>query len=164
MKTNSMIDIRRVDDLNKNLFYQLSQAYEREFSALTKKEPDAHGLFSITDQKPGKYDAWIAYANHEPVGFAVIDVSGKSFDVAEFYITPAARQAHLGEQLAVQMFETYRGHWQVRQIIAAEYARKFWLAVIHRYTENSYTESIDEDHEWGRVYTQRFRTKGMESQ
>ena len=51
-------------------------------------------------------------------------------DIAEFFIMPNFRNKNFGEKLAHQIFDQYVGKWEVRQLIEAVQARKFWLKTI----------------------------------
>lgn len=153
-----MLSIKKVSDRTWAAFYNLSQQYEAEFARITKKRPNSNGVYKYTSPKAGKYEAWIAFDRKQLIGFVVVDVRSERFDIAEFYIIPASRNERFGEQLATFIFDNYPGSWQVRQIMGAEYARDFWIAIIKKYTGGKYKASKVSDSEWGSVYLQRFES------
>lgn len=152
------MQIQRVTSSDWQTFFHLSQQYEAEFARITRKLPDAAGVYTFTDQGP-HYEAWLAWEDRTPIGMAVVDTHRERIDLAEFYIIPARRHAGLGYELASQLFQQYPGDWQIRQIMGAEYAREFWQRVIRRYTQRPFTDTVEPDPEWGQVYIQRFQTK-----
>lgn len=147
-----------IKQCNIEIFKNLAQAYEAEFSNLTFKMPNESGLFSI-DILPGKdYVGYLLFYDHKPVGFCVADVKSEIKDIAEFYIVPVMRKKNLGYNLAAMLFDRYTGEWQVRQIDGALDAINFWRRVIKKYTNNKYKEEVVQDEYWGRVTRQRFET------
>jgi predicted acetyltransferase len=153
-----MLTIKIVDETNRDIFTQMSQDYEAEFSSITKKSPGPDGQFTFTDHQPGVFDAWIAFDSHEPIGFVVVGLTPIVFDIAEFYIKPTMRKRKMGQSLAFCIFDLYAGDWQVRQIIGAENARKFWLRVIANYTNGYFFDTSATDPDWGKIYIQTFRS------
>jgi predicted acetyltransferase len=156
------LKIERVTPSTRAAFLALSQNYEAEFSKITGKQPNHAGLYEITDEQRGHYEAWTCFVGQQIIGFAVVDISREKNDVAEFYIIPTHRKQKFGHQFASQLFDQYPGPWQVRQIMGAEYAREFWVAVIKQYSSDHFSNETEKDCEWGEVYIQKFtsRTKG----
>lgn len=144
---------------NAHIFEVFVQNYEAEFSAITKKEPNAEGRFALeTDWHPPN-KGFYQFKESKPVGF-VIKVQTKEglSDIAEFYILPCYRKKGLGKLFAFAIFDLFPGPWQVRQILSATDAINFWRATIHQYTGGNYTEDQVNDPHWGSVIRQRFDT------
>lgn len=80
------------------------------------------------------------------VGFVLINdyVLDPSFkadkSIAEFYIKPKYRQLGIGKATAYQLFEKYKGKWEVRQNLTNYNAQAFWRAIIGGYTNENYLE------------------------
>jgi predicted acetyltransferase len=148
----------KIHQANLNVFKNLAQAYEAEFSNLTHKIPNELGVFEI-DTLPYVYNlGYLSYWKNIPVGFCVINVAGEVNDISEFYIIPAMRRKKLGYKFAVMIFNKHPGKWQIRQIKNAIGAINFWRSVIEKYTRNQYEESVIQDALWGEVTRQRFQT------
>lgn len=142
-------------------FYNLSQAYEAEFSNLTNKKPNKNGIF-LADTLPVKpYLGFIIFMDTIPVGFAIINLSEIIYDVSEFYIIPSFRKQHIGEIFATTLFNKHKGSWQVRQIQGATKAIRFWRKVIGKYTNEKYQEDFIEDKTWGLVTRQQFNNSNI---
>lgn len=143
---------------NMQIYYNLSQHYEAEFSPLKGSLPNKDGIYKISTNIDENHKGFILYEDFTPIGFAVIDISKEIFDVCEFYIIPSHRNKKFGKKLAFFIFDKYTGDWEVKQIKGAEQATKFWIKVINSYTEGKYTENEYIDNKWGRVVRQVFNS------
>jgi predicted acetyltransferase len=147
-----------IDGGTLDCYRNLSQHYEAEFSPLTGKKPDLHGLYAITELT--EHDKGYLYLAEEgtPLGFAVIHKVGECYDVAEFYVIPTARCQGVGKKMIFEIFDRHPGKWQVRQIAGADGAHRFWVAVIDEYTGGYFVNEVCADPEWGTVRRQLFST------
>ncbi len=156
IKVSKNITIEPITRFNMHKFHNLNQAYEAEFSSLTNKKPNIDGIF-LPDTLPVKpYSGFLIFKRNTPVGFAIINLSDKVYDVSEFYIIPSFRKQHIGKIFSTTLFDKYKGDWQVRQISGASKATTFWRTVIDQYTNGKYLEDSMEDKEWGLVTRQQF--------
>lgn len=144
------IEIIRTKDTNSGPFFHLQQLYEFEFSPITKNVLNEDGLYDhISLQKSwndNNYQAYLFLHNKKPAGFCVVNLNSQidfdqnTKDIAEFFIMPNLRGKNIGEKLAHQIFDLYRGKWEVRQLPEAVLARKFWLKTIQNYTNSRFEE------------------------
>lgn len=149
-----------ITSANAHIFEVFAQDYEAEFSAITRKEPDAEGRFALEAnwQPPNK--GFYQFIQGKPVGFAIRgETDDGHSDIAEFYILPCYRKKGVGKQLAFAIFDLFPGPWQVRQIPTATKAIVFWRATIKEYTGGNYTEDQVSDSHWGTVIRQRFASR-----
>lgn len=72
--------------------------------------------------------------------FIVYQAYNADRSIAEFYIKPSFRLKNVGKYVAFQIFDTYRGKWEVRQRKNNHSAHKFWKKIIEEYTQNSFEE------------------------
>ncbi|MCG9760613.1 GNAT family N-acetyltransferase [Pseudoalteromonas sp. Isolate6] len=149
------MEIRQVVGSLTQVYFNLVQAYEAEFSVLTEKLPDSNGLFQIDTPIDEQHLGYLAYENGRPVGFINILKVQNTFEVCEFYIVPAARKRKLGSSFMSKIWQMYPGHWQVKQIQGADHAINFWRNAL---TLNGidYCESQYQDDYWGVVNRQIF--------
>ncbi|RRS08137.1 GNAT family N-acetyltransferase [Pseudoalteromonas sp. J010] len=149
------MEIRQAVGPLTQVYFNLVQAYEAEFSALTKKLPDSNGVFQLDTPLDEQHFGYLAYENEFPVGFINIFKAHNNFEVCEFYIVPAARKRKLGSAFMSRVWQMYPGHWQIKQIQGADHAISFWRSVL---TLNSidYIESQYQDDYWGEVNRQVF--------
>ena len=67
--------------------------------------------------------------------------SGKS--IAEFLIMPNYRRNHIGKQVAYDIFNKFKGNWEVQPIENNLVAYSFWKNIISEYTNGNYTIKND---------------------
>lgn len=99
----------KINQQNLEVFKNLAQAYEAEFSNLTHKMPNESGLFKIDILPGGPYVGYLLFYQEKAVGFCVANVESEIRDIAEFYIVPVMRKKNLGYELAVMIFNRYPG-------------------------------------------------------
>ncbi|MDR3478612.1 MAG: hypothetical protein P4M14_11345 [Gammaproteobacteria bacterium] len=141
---------------NLEVYINLARSYEAEFSSLTHKMPNEHGIFEPDTLPNPPYVGYLLYKKNIPVGFCIFEVNEEFNDISEFYIIPAMQKSKLGYSLAATIFNMYPGQWQVRQIPGANDATAFWRKVIGKLTNGKYTEAEVDDTDWGRVMRQQF--------
>ena len=148
--------LEKITNKNCELFEELAQDYEEEFSSITKKQRQADGRYKI-DVDWHSLNAGFYWKKHgRVVGFVIKDQSEQCADIGEFNIIPSHRRCGAGKRMAFAIFNAFPGPWQVRQIQGADAARHFWLRAITEYTQETYTELILVDPIWGKVTCQRF--------
>ena len=80
------------------------------------------------------------------IGFVLInewimlESFGARYSVAEFYIQPAHRRKGIGYRVVQQIFDKWKGKWEVRQTADNSPAINFWRSCIHRYTNGHFNE------------------------
>jgi predicted acetyltransferase len=149
----------------------LWQFYLYDFSEFYCDEDDGHvderglfdpeldtGLFTRPHQ-PGAPRRWayLAQVGGRWAGFALISdhlyrkmgphtptvADGRSVD--EFFIMRCFRRQGLGRSMAFQLFDGFRGYWQISQIDANLPAQAFWRRVISAYTAGRYKDFTAEE-------------------
>jgi predicted acetyltransferase len=103
-------------------------------------------------------DAWryprLIRVDGRPAGFALlqrgsrITVDPDVWDVCDFFVMRQYRRQGVGAHAALQLFEQFRGRWEVRQIRANVAATHFWRTVIARHTNEQYDEATYDDERW----------------
>lgn len=74
----------------------------------------------------------------------------------EFFVLRKFRGAGVGERIARQLFDRFRGRWEVQRLARNTPALAFWRKVIGRYTDGRFQES-DGPSPWGQMNVIRFR-------
>ncbi len=146
-----------VDGHNREVYLNLIQCYEAEFSSITRKKPDMRGLFELDTHIGVSTKGFILYEDGLPAGIAAIRVDPENHhEVCEFYIVPCYRKQSLGKWFARYLWDQYPGTWEVKQIEGAEEAIVFWRKAISEFTLNRFEEDLYEDAYWGKVIRQTF--------
>lgn len=117
-------------------------------------------------QEEGKF-AFILRDDEEVVGFALVrgnhDEPDIDYSIAEFFVLRKFRNKGIGERIACELFDRFRGRWMVTQMSRNMSSLSFWRKIIKRYTRNTYTET-DGSSEWGPINEIRFsNTEGSYS-
>lgn len=58
--------------------------------------------------------------------------------IAEFLIMPIFRRNHLGKRVAYEIFDKFKGDWEVQPMKNNLVAYSFWKSVISEYTNDNY--------------------------
>lgn len=152
-------NMKIVSKNNINVYYNLAQAYEAEFSILTNKLPKADGLYSLDTQI--NYEdiiGYIYYHNNVPIGVTAIRIGQDENEVMEYYIIPNMRRRGHGLEFLHKIFVKHKGKWIVKQINGATSARGFWISTLEK-LKIKYMEDVYEDKYWGVVNRQIFHYK-----
>ena len=80
-------------------------------------------------------------------GFALIRYRPEveTYDVGEFFIVKKHQGQGIGRQVAVHLFDSFEGKWEVWQMMGNTPAQKFWKRVVSDYTNGSF-ERGEEEH------------------
>jgi predicted acetyltransferase len=141
------------------LIENLMQFYLYDFSELLPGvRVGADGRFPPMSLSAYWQDAWrhprLIRVDGQLAGFALVQRGGRIsqdpdvWDVCEFFVMRQYRRQGVGADAALELFEQFRGRWEVRQIHANSAATYFWRAVIARHTDEQYSESTYDDERW----------------
>jgi len=93
--------------------------------------------------EPGRW-AFYVKVDGEPGGFVLVSTEGTQpgtmYTIEEFFIMRKFRKRGLGQKVAFDILNRFRGKWEVREVVQNEPAIAFWRKVIERYTQGRYTE------------------------
>ncbi|MBY5920241.1 GNAT family N-acetyltransferase [Ferrimonas balearica] len=153
----SNLQLIQVTPALENVYYQLAQAYEGEFSRLTRRKPLADGRFMHDTQLGGDIQGYLYYVNDRPCGLSAIEHRPGEHEIREFYVVPACRGARMGQRFAHALFDLHHGVWISKQITGADEAVRFWRRTIDEYTHGAFEEAQVTDPYWGPVNQFRFR-------
>ncbi len=70
--------------------------------------------------------------------------SDSQYSVAEFFILRKYRRRGIGRQVAVDLFDRFRGRWEISKLPTNLPALRFWSNVIKVYLTENYTETVVE--------------------
>lgn len=156
-----MVQIKLVTPMEKEILQNLFEYYVYEFSPYIKKDVGPKGKFGFEKLNDyfidPSYDPFIIYREEQIVGFCIVQkVSNQNYDylIDQFFILKRYEGMGLGKAAAFQVFDRYKGRWNVTQIETNYKAQAFWRGIIKAYTNNMYTEHYDEN----RRSVQRFQT------
>lgn len=146
-----------VTQANLNIYLNLAQCYEAEFSAITLKKPNEMGIFELDTLIGEGVTGLLLMADGVPAAIAAIGIKGdERYEVCEFYVIHSFRKNSTGIKFAHMIWKKYPGAWEIKQIKGAEYASEFWRKSITAFEQTAYKEDRYEDPYWGIVTRQQF--------
>jgi len=125
----------------------------------------ADGRFDGCDELPSYWEelgkhAFMLRVGKEIAGFALVrgdhEEDDVDYSIGEFFVLRKFRGQGAGECIARQLFDRFRGRWEVAQLARNEPAMEFWRKVIGRYTGGR-SEELERESPWGQMNVIRFR-------
>ena len=154
------MEIVSVTEENQQIYLNLAQSYEGEFSSITRKIPNRHGLFELDVHIGSLTKGYVLFVENVPAGIAAIcQGDNEYYEVCEFYVVPSFRKKLWGMKFAHAIWRNCPGKWVIKQIAGAEYASEFWRKTIGSFNQTTYTEDKYDDPYWGVVTRQTFGVK-----
>ena len=100
-------------------------------------------------------------AGEETAGFVLVraDIEEGDYEIGEFFVLRKFRGQGVGERIARQLFDRFRGRWEVMQLVRNAPAVAFWRRVIDRYSGGNFKEQQGRN-QWGQTNVIRFATGG----
>lgn len=75
------------------------------------------------------------------LGFAMINtymqIYDKGHSIAEYMVIPKYRGNQIGKKIAFELFDQYKGNWEVKPSDNSKEAYLFWKNVVEEYTDNN---------------------------
>lgn len=150
--------------IDKPVLRSMIQFYLYDTSEYNGKDPDKHGVFDymffdhyFTEhgrQEEGRLPIMIQI-NDLLAGFALINTfsiltpqTPSTRNLADFFIMRKWRRRSIGKVIVKEIFDTWQGHWEVKQERENISAQQFWRNVIHEYTSGAYKETDLNDERW----------------
>lgn len=139
-------ELEEVNNNNKEKLYRLLQFSLYDGSQYIDNSINEECLFDykwfdnyFTDKDR---NAYLIKSNHNYLGMVMVNENlkfnktGKC--IAEFLILPKYRRNHLGKKVAYDIFEKFKGDWEVQPMENNPIAYSFWKNIISEYTNNNY--------------------------
>ena len=90
-----------------------------------------------------KRKAYFIKNNEKYLGMVMVNENIKFIKegkcIAEFFILPRYRRNHLGKKVAFDIFNKFKGWWEVQPMENNPIAYSFWKNTIAEYTKNKYS-------------------------
>jgi len=140
--------LENVESSKKDILYRLLEYALYELSEHNFNEMNQEAIFEYK-----YFDAYFTSNNRdaffikEPetnklLGFVMVNTylqkSESGHSIAEFLIIPKYRRNKIGERVAENIFDMYKGNWEVSPSLNNDKAYKFWLNTISKYTNGNY--------------------------
>jgi predicted acetyltransferase len=138
---------------HKNVIKNLMQFYMYDFSEFIDMDVEEDGLFQNyknlddywNDESRSPY---VIQQDGKYIGFVLVRLietaTRKYFSIAEFFVMKKYRLAGVGKIIAYQIFDLYKGNWEVFQKETNKPAQLFWKKIIDGYTKGDFTEKFED--------------------
>lgn len=156
------MNIVTVDSSIQHVYANLYQGYAAEFSKIIGDKPDENGLFEIYPTLGDAVTGYLLYIDGVPAALTAIETKAPNeFEICDFYVVPYFRKNKVGKQFISELFKRLQGSWEIKQVLGADHAVKFWRDVVTDYTSGNYVEDQYQDDKWGLVTRQCFNHDGI---
>ena len=144
-------EIIKVEKKDKDKLYRLLQYALYDGSQYIDNEIDEDCLFEygwfdnyFTDDDR---DAYFIKNGDKYLGMVMVNENLKFNEegkcIAEFLIMPRFRRHHIGKKVAYDVFEMFKGDWEVQPMENNPTAYSFWKNIINEYTNGNYRVKND---------------------
>ena len=148
-------EIIEVENKDKDKLYRLLQYALYDGSQYVNNEINEECIFEYKwfddyffDKKRNAY--FIKNGN-DYLGMVLVNeylkYNNKGKCIAEFLIMPKYRRNHIGKKVAYDIFNKYKGIWEVEPMENNPIAYKFWKKTIEEYTNNNYEIKTDNNND-----------------
>lgn len=133
---------------DKPILQQMMELYQYDFSEFEDTDLNEQGYFGYPyldyywverDRYP-----FLVRVEGKLAGFVLANqftyLPGSQYSIGEFFILRKYRRRGIGRQVAFQIFDLFRGVWEIHQVQTNIVAQNFWRHTIAVYTRNAYTE------------------------
>ncbi len=146
------LELLEAKEKDKNVIYNLMQLYTYELSFFedntTNFELLENGLFKINKYidlywKEEERHPYILKCDGKIAGFVLERFNEEGInEIAEFFVLNKYRQYGVGTFMANEMFNKYKGKWEIRTLLKNKRAQDFWRRVIKNASNGIYEEHL----------------------
>lgn len=154
----TVVKVIRAEEQKKSVLRQLIELYEYDFSEFNDRDVNEYGLYDYKYLDHYWTDAdrhpYFIMVDNRYAGFALINnhcyllKDDQAYSVAEFFIMRKYRRKGIGMDSAQQIFNLFKGNWEVLQHGNNDPSKYFWRKVIEEYTRGQYDLLDVETESW----------------
>ena len=131
------------DTLYRLLQYSLFEESEYDLNEMNDNAIFEYKYFDKYFTDEGRDAYFIREQNtNKLLGFAMVNTYMQIFDnghsIAEYMVIPKYRRNKIGKKVATELFNKYKGNWEVKPSFNSNKAYLFWKNVIEDYTNNNF--------------------------
>ena len=131
----------------------LANCHLHDISEYTGDACNADGRFAGLEFVPTYWSdpnrfGFVLRCGEELAGFALVrgkpDLADLDYYISEFFVLRKFRHRGVGQRIAHQLFDRFRGRWMVDYPAKNEPAVRFWPKVVDRYCGGKFKERVQE--------------------
>jgi len=142
------IYLEKVENESRDILYRLLQysLFEESENDLNEMNEEAIFEYKYFDRYFLEEDRDAYFIrdkeSNKILGFAMVNTYMQIYDdghsIAEYLVIPKYRRNKIGKTVAIDLFNRYRGNWEVRPSLNSKKAYLFWENVVKEYTKDNY--------------------------
>ena len=137
------VDVKDKEILYRLLQYSLFEESENDLNEMNNNAIFEYNWFNNYFTDDDRFAYFVKENNtHKLLGFVMINSymqkSSNGHTIAEFMIIPKYRRNRIGKRVAFQVFDMFKGYWEVHPSYQSQKAYLFWKNIITEYTNNNY--------------------------
>jgi len=143
------VELFLVEKEEKEVLKRLIEEYEREL--LNIEEPEEYKYLDSYWEKENRFPYFIK-VDEKIAGFALINdynlVNKDGKNIAEFYVKKEFRKNGIGKMAAMEIFDLFKGNWEIRELKENIDGQNFWKKVINEYIKGNFEEIFLDNEKW----------------
>lgn len=162
------IQVKAASINDKLIIRNMMELYNYDLSEYEDSDLNDHGLYDYKYidnywTEENRYP-FIVKVNDKLAGFILVGIYGgitsypTDYSIAEFFILKKYRKKGVGKIVAFEIFDKFRGNWEIKQLKKNTNSHIFWRKVIAQYTLNNFEEITNCTELWDGPI-QRFNNK-----
>jgi len=152
MENTTEFRLYEIQEKDKEIIYNLMQLYTYELSFFEDETANFklldNGIFNISKYidlywKEENRHPYLLKFNNELAGFVLVRFNEENmYEIAEFFVLNKYRRFGAGTYMANEMFEKYKGRWEIRTLLKNKRAQDFWRKVVNDFSKGNYSEKL----------------------
>lgn len=135
--------LEEIKSNNREVLERLLQLYLHDISSFFPMDlDDQTGLYIYDDIS--KYfenennKAFLIKNNKNIVGFMLIDFFEDKNVIQEMFILNNYKKNGYGRKSVIELFDKYKGNWEIKSLPCSKQAEGFWTSVVSHYTKDNF--------------------------
>ena len=159
------LELRKANPVDFPALQQMLELYQYDISDIYLQNTDAEAKYGYNldrHRQDQRFHAHVALEGSQYIGFALVApaiVTRKEGSwLEQFFILKRYRRSGAGRALALHVFQSYPGLWEVGQMPANHAAQAFWRQVIGTATAGAFVE-LQVTEGWWQGVVQQFHAR-----
>ena len=159
------LELRKANPEDFPALQQMLELYQYDISDIYLQDTDAEAKYGYNldrHRQDQRFHAHVALEGSQYIGFALVApaiVTRKEGSwLEQFFILKRYRRSGAGRALALHVFQSYPGLWEVGQMPANHAAQAFWHQVIGTATAGAFVE-LQVTEGWWQGVVQQFHAR-----
>ena len=159
------LELRKVNPEDFPALQQMLELYQYDISDIYLQDADAEAKYGYNlerHRRDERFHAHVALEGSQYIGFALVApaiVTRKEGSwMEQFFVLKRYRRSGAGRALALHVFQSHPGPWEVGQMPANHAAQAFWRNVIATATAGAFVE-LQVTEGWWQGVVQQFHAR-----